>query len=212
MKTYLSISEAANYLSVCTKTLWRWDKADKLMCSRTPGGHHRIAIVKIERLLQWAPQEPQAQTTAIYSRVSSHEQKQKGDLEHQVQATEEYCLQQEYQDVQVFQDVGSGLNTGRKGLEQLCKAIECGKIKRVVITYKDRLTRFGFEYLARYFKSHGTGVEIIYHDKEITAEKELVEDLIAIVTAFSGRVHDLRSHKAQRKQNDLVQQAAVSPS
>ena len=212
MKTYLSISEAAEYLSVCTKTLRRWDKAGKLACSRTPGGHHRIAIVEIERLLQGAPQEPQVQTTAIYSRVSSHEQKQKGDLERQVQTAEEYCFRQEYQDVQVFQDVGSGLNTGRKGLERLCKAIEDGKIKRVVITYKDRLTRFGFEYLTRYFQSHGTGVEIIYHDKKTTAEKELVEDLIAIVTAFSGRVHGLRSHKALIKPNDPVQQATVSSS
>ena len=204
MNTYLSISKAAKNLGVCTKTLRRWDKAEKLRCSRTPGGHRRITIVEIERLLQGTLEGSQAQTTAIYSRVSSHEQKQKGDLERQAQAAEEYCSQHGYQDIQIFQDVGSGLNTGRKGLQQLCKAIECGKIGRVVITYKDRLTRFGFEYLTRYFQSHGTGVEVIYYDKETTAEKELVEDLIAIITAFSGRVHGLRSHKAQIKQKDLV--------
>ena len=204
MKSYLTISEAAEYLSVCTKTLRRWDKAGKLNCFRTSGGHRRIATIEIERLVQGAPEGLQTQTTAIYTRVSSHEQKQKGDLERQVQAVEQYCLQQGYQDIQVFQDVASGLNTERRGLQQLCRFIECGKIKRVVITYKDRLTRFGFEYLTRYFQSHGTEVEVLYHDKETTAEKELVEDLVAIVTAFSGRVHELRSHKTNKRIKDLI--------
>ena len=204
MKSYLTISEAAAYLNVCTKTLRRWDKAGKLNCSRTPGGHRRIAIIEIERLVQGTPGGLQTQTTAIYTRVSSHEQKQKGDLECQVQAVEQYCLQQGYQDIQVFQDVASGLNTERRGLQQLCRFIECGKIKRVVITYKDRLTRFGFEYLTRYFQSHGTEVEALYRDKETTAEKELVEDLVAIVTAFSGRVHGLRSHKTNKYIKDLI--------
>ena len=198
MKSYLTISEAAEYLSVCTKTLRRWDKTGKLNCFRTPGGHRRIAIVEIERLVQGTSGGLQTQTTAIYTRVSSHKQKQKGDLERQVQTVEQHCLQQVYQDIQVFQDAASGLNTERKGLQQLCRAIECGKIKRVVITYKDRLTRFGFEYLTGYFKSHGTNVEVIHQDKEVTPEKELVDDLIAIVTAFSGCVHGLRSHAKKR--------------
>ena len=149
MKSYLTISEAAEYLSVCTKTLRRWNKAGKFNCSRTPGGHRRIAIIEIERLIQVTPRGWQTQTTAIYTRVSSHEQKQKGDLERQIQAVEQYCLQQGYQDIQVFQEVASGLNTERKGLQQLYRFIECGRIKRVVITYKDRLTRFAFEYLTR---------------------------------------------------------------
>ena len=211
MKSYLTISEAAEYLSVCTKTLRRWDSAGKLNCFRTPGGHRRIAIVEIERLVQGTPEGLQTQTTAIYTRVSSHEQKQKGDLERQVQAVEQYCLQQGYQDIRVFQDVASGLNTERKGLQQLCQFIECGKIKRVVITYKDRLTRFGFENLTRYFQSHGTVVYILYRDKETTVEKEVVEDLIPIVTAISGRVHGLRSHKTKKSNKNLMVSPLNSP-
>jgi predicted site-specific integrase-resolvase len=69
----------------------------------------------------------------------------------------------------------------------------------VIITYKDRLTRFGYNYLARYFVSHGTEITVIEKSKECTIEEELVQDLIAIVTSFSGRVHDLRSRNARTK-------------
>lgn len=199
MKAFLSVSEAARYLSVCTKTIRRWDNAGKLSCSRTPGGHRRITIVEIQRLLGGNMPETLVKKTAIYSRVSSHEQKKKGDLARQINVAKEYCQQRCHENVVVYQDVGSGLNTNRKGIARLCKAIERGEIANVVITYEDRLTRFGFDYLAQYFASHGAVITVIEKNKECTVEEELVQDLIAIVTSFSGRVHGLRSRKARAK-------------
>ncbi|MHA2331340.1 MAG: IS607 family transposase, partial [Candidatus Hodarchaeales archaeon] len=81
----MRISEAARYLSVCTKTIRRWDAAGKLSCFRTPGGHRRIAIMEIQRLLGKNMPESLVKKTAIYSRVSSHEQKKKGDLARQIE-------------------------------------------------------------------------------------------------------------------------------
>ena len=211
MKAFLRISEAARYLSVCNKTIRRWAAAGKLSCARTPGGHRRIAIVEIHRLLGENMPDELIKKTALYCRVSSHEQKKKGDLARQIASAKEYCLRKGHDNVVIFQDVGSGLNTNRKGIDKLCKAIERDEIANVVITYHDRLTRFGFNYLERYFASHGTGITVIEKSKECTIEEELVQDLIAIVTSFSGRVHGLRSSKArakkkrQEREQDILQ-------
>ncbi|KUK04554.1 MAG: putative resolvase [Methanosarcinales archaeon] len=95
-------------------------------------------------------------------------------------------------------DVSSGLNENRKGLKQLFKLIESGEITKVVITYRDRLTCFGFHYLEQYFSSHSVEIEVIFDDEEKTPEKELVEDLLAIVTSFAGKLYGMRSHKKKR--------------
>ncbi|MHA2294938.1 MAG: IS607 family transposase [Candidatus Hodarchaeales archaeon] len=113
MKAFLRISEAARYLSACTKTIRWWDAAGKLSCFRTPGGHRRIAIVEIQRLQGENMPESLVKETTIYSRVSSHEQKKKGDLARQIEIAKEYCQQKGHENVVVFQDVGSGLNTNR---------------------------------------------------------------------------------------------------
>jgi predicted site-specific integrase-resolvase len=144
-------------------------------------------------------QTPKRQT-AIYARVSSHEQKKKGDLARQVQVAQDWYQQEGGDTVpRVFTDVGSGLNTTRRGLKQLCQAIEAGNIHRVLVTYPDRLTRFGFHYLATYFKSHGVTIRCLQQAQAQSLQEELVQDLIAIVTSFSGRVHGLRSHKNRKR-------------
>ena len=68
----------------------------------------------------------------------------------------------------------------------------------MIITYRDRLTRFGFRYLEQYFSSHGVEIEVIFDDESKTPEKELVEDLLSIVTSFAGKLYGMRSHKKKR--------------
>jgi predicted site-specific integrase-resolvase len=135
----------------------------------------------------------------VYCRVSSHEQKAKGDLDRQVQVAVEHCESSGLGTPAVYTDVGSGLNARRGGLKRLCRAIEQGRVRRVFITYKDRLTRFGFEYLQRYFASHGASIGVIRQAATRSMHEELVDDLVAIVTSFSGRVHGLRGHRRRRK-------------
>ena len=118
MQAYVRVAEAAQYLNVCTKTIRHWDGAGILVCVRTPGNHRRIAIGDFERLIKGTKQKAKAVTTAIYCRVSSHEQKQKGDLQRHQDVGRKYCQQRRYANVKEFVDVGSGLNTGRKGLSQ----------------------------------------------------------------------------------------------
>ena len=65
----------------------------------------------------------------------------------------------------------------------------------MVVAYKDRLTRFGFEYLEYFFKQYGVLVEVVYSEEPKDAYQELVEDLLATVTSFAGKLYGIRSHK-----------------
>ena len=69
----------------------------------------------------------------------------------------------------------------------------------MVITYKDRLTRFGFEYLESFFDSFGVKITNLAAQEDKSIQEEMVEDLIAIVASFSGRIHGMRSRKKHRK-------------
>ena len=68
----------------------------------------------------------------------------------------------------------------------------------VVITYKDRLTRLGFEYLKYFFRQYGARIEAVYGEEPKDAYQELIEDLLAIVTSFAGKLYGMRSHKKRR--------------
>ena len=100
-------------------------------------------------------------------------------------------------------DVASGLNTKRKGIKRLFKIVTKGKVSEVVITYKDRLTRFGFEYLEDYFAKFGVEVTYIRKKENLSVQQEMVDDLIAIITYFSGKIHGLRAHK-NKKKNKMI--------
>jgi predicted site-specific integrase-resolvase len=142
--------------------------------------------------------------TAVYCRVSSHEQKAKGDLNRQVAVATLHCARAGFGKPVVFTDVGSGLNATRPGLARLCKQVEAGQVRTVVVSFKDRLTRFGFEYLRRYFASHGASIIVARQPATRSMQDELVEDLIAIVTSFSGRVHGMRGSHGKHVTGSIV--------
>lgn len=95
--------------------------------------------------------------------------------------------------MKIFSDVGSGLNDNRKSLNLLLKEVEQDKIDRIFITYKDRLTRFGFNYLRFICDSHNTEIVVMSDEEEYkSVEEELAEDIIAIIHSFSGKMYGLR--------------------
>lgn len=141
---------------------------------------------------------------AIYCRVSSHEQKKKGDFQRQIETTQEFCYDSTYSVDYIFKDVGSGLNTKRNGLRKLSKLIEERKINKIVIAYKDRLTRFGFDYLKNYFGSYGVKIESHNQTKRVSVQEEIVQDLIEIVTSFLGKVHGLRNHSRKKRKSKKI--------
>jgi putative resolvase len=90
----------------------------------------------------------------IYGRVSSHEQKQKGDLDRQCQRLSDYCAKKKYKVSYILKDVGSGLSDTRKSLLKLFNLVVDKKISKVIIEHKDRLTRFQFKVFEYFFNSY----------------------------------------------------------
>ena len=194
---YYTISQTGFLLGVCVTTIRRWDKKKQIKCIRTPGGHRRIHKDEIKRIIAGKKRKYNKKKRGIvtYARVSSHDQKKKGDLDRQGDKLRDYCINNNLKIVSELKDVGSGLNTKRKGINRLCKLVTKGKISDVIVNYKDRLTRFGFGYLEDFFSSYGVNITVLEEREDKSVQEEMVDDMIALITSFSGKIHGMRSHK-----------------
>ncbi|WP_415841422.1 IS607 family transposase, partial [Paenibacillus alkaliterrae] len=135
------------------------------------------------------------------ARVSSP--KQKDDLERQIENIKMYMLAKGYS-FEMISDIGSGINYNKKGLNQLLELVVSSRVEKVVVLYKDRLLRFGFELMENLCSQFGTSIEIIDHTEK-AEEQELVEDLIQIVTVFSCRLQGKRANKAKKIIKELME-------
>ncbi|MGP3703478.1 MAG: IS607 family transposase, partial [Candidatus Bathyarchaeota archaeon] len=100
--------------------------------------------------------------------------------------------------IAILEDVASGLNENRKSLNKIFDMVEKREVGVIIIAFKDRLTRFGFKYLERYFASHNVKIEVVNGEEPKEPYQELVEDLIALVSSFAGKLYGLRSHKYEK--------------
>jgi predicted site-specific integrase-resolvase len=194
---YYSIGEFAKLIGKTQQTLRNWDNSGKLKPAYITDGGHRMYSQK--QLNQVLGIEPQKRTVIGYCRVSS--QKQKDDLERQIKYVKEYMIAKGYQ-FEIITDIGSGINYNNKGLNKLIDMVTDRKVSKIVIFYKDRLVRFGFELIENICTKFGTEIEII-DNTEKTEEQEFVEDLIQIVTVFSCRLQGKRANKAKKVLREL---------
>ena len=133
--------------------------------------------------------------------VSSH--KQKDDLERQIENVKTYMYAKGYQ-FEIISDIGSGINYNKKGLNLLMDMITNSEVDKIVVLYKDRFIRFGYELIENLCEKYGTTIEIIDNTGK-TEEKELVEDLIQIVTVFSCGLQGKRADKAKKMIQELME-------
>ena len=199
----VSIGQAAKSLGVSRETLRRWEAVGKIEAERTPNGHRRYDLAKLRGIVPRPPEA--ARLTLGYARVSSHDQK--SDLLTQVALLESYCAANGWV-YEVIDDLGSGLNYNKRGLQQLIKRICSGEIGRLVLTHKDRLLRFGAELVFALCEEFGVEVVIINQsDTPLSFEEELAQDVLEIITVFSARLYGSRSHK-NRKLVKTLREAA----
>ncbi len=194
MSRLLSIKQAANQLGVSVSTLRRWDETGVLVAQRTPKGHRRYDLSKINPNLTRNKVEQQRKTIA-YARVSSHEQKP--DLQRQIEMLELYCSAQGWS-FEVISDLGSGMNYHKKGLKRLLDDILDNKIDRLVLTHKDRLLRFGAELVFALCEARQVEVVIINQGENLSFEEELAQDVLEIITVFSARLYGSPSKKNKK--------------
>lgn len=199
----VGIGKAAEELGVSRDTLRRWEAAGKIEVERTPNGHRRYDLAKLHGV---KPRPPLAgRPTLGYARVSS--QDQRDDLIRQVALLESFCAANGWS-FEVIQDLGSGLNYNKKGLQQLIKRICSGQVGRLVLTHKDRLLRFGSELVFTLCEVYGAEVVIINQGEQpLSIEEELAQDVLEIITVFSARLYGSRSPK-NRKLVESLREAA----
>jgi len=197
---FVSGKEASKILGVHERTLYLWDKAKKIETIRTPGNKrlyninkyindhiptekNNINIDELEHLNE------KIKIKIIYVRVSSLSQKD--DLLRQ----KEY-MTNKFPNHTLIEDIGSGLNFNRKGLRKIIKLAISGQIEELVVAYKDRLTRFGFELIEDLIKEYSNGrILVLNQNKKIEPEEELIKDMLQIMNIFVAKMNGLRKYK-----------------
>jgi putative resolvase len=184
---YVPPRVAATRLGVSTKTLERWLAEGKIEGIFTQGGQRRYNLDSIIPVRGGNPTDSRA--TLLYARVSSRSQK--SDLEQQVK-----FLKSRYPDAEIITDFGCGLNFKRKGLQTLLDRVLSNTCKLIIVAHKDRLCRFGFDLIAWLCTRQQTEI-LVLDQKNLSPEREMVEDILAIVHVFSCRLLYLRKYKKQ---------------
>ena len=206
LEEHYPLRKAAEILGIHPITLRRWEKEGKIRCVRTPSGQRRFPRSEVLRLL--GGEAPSGTRAVIYARVSSAKQAGAGNLERQKKRLEEYCRDKGYQVVAAIAEQGSGLNEKRKGLARLFRMAREGKMDLVIIEFRDRLARFGFSYIERYFNAFGVRIEIVNREEPKSLHEELVQDMLFILTVFSAKLYGSRSREFRKKVKEAMLDAS----
>ena len=196
----MTIGKASKALGLSIGHMRKLDRDGVLVPNKSPAGTRYYTQEQLDEYIR----RPKRRPTRIvigYCRVSSS--KQKDDLSRQVENIRNY-LSAQGKPFEIIQDIGSGINYSKPGLQQLIRRITAGEVDKVVVFYKDRLLRFGYEILEYVASLYGTSIEVIDNTPK-EEQQELVEDLVQIITVFSCRLQGKRANKARKVVKELVQ-------
>ena len=172
--------------NVTNKTVWNWIRKEKVQIDRTETGRVRIVF-----------DENHEKKIAVYARVNSSENK--SNLQSQTERLISFCNAKGNKVSRIEMEVSSGLNDKRKKLENL---LIDHSIDLIVVEHKDRLARFGVNYIKKLLNAQGRDIEIV---NEVVENKEdLIQDFVSIITSFCARVYGLR--RSRRKTEQLIKE------
>ena len=205
-KAMYRTGEAAKYLGVSRQTVQRWIHIGKLSAHRIRNEYRDTVQVPREELIRMLQERHMLapapmRRSVYYARVSSYGQKEKGDLDRQILLITELASGCGAFDPLIIKDTGSGLNPKRKGLLRMMDMARKGEIAAIYVANRDRLTRFGFEYLKAYFDLCGVEIVVLAEETEKTPQLELVDDLMSLLASFSGKLYGMRSRDRKRLRN-----------
>ena len=185
---YLSSKTVSKKLGVTAQTLRNWDREGKLKPAYVKSNGYRY--YSLDDILSFTQERKTKKEIKVigYARVSSN--KQSDELTRQVENLNK-ILKEKYTDFEIISDIGSGINYTNPGLKKLIELINKKEVDLIVVLYKDRLVRFGFELIEYFAKLNNVKIEIL-DNNEKPQETELVEDLVQIITAFSCIIQGTR--------------------
>lgn len=185
------ISEYAKLNHVQYRTVWNWIKQGKVKIERTETG--RVLIV-VDKPINDS-------IVVIYARVSSSENKD--NLERQAQRLIDYANAKGYKVEKVVKEVGSGLNDNRPKLQSI---LADKSINLILVEHKDRLTRFGFNYIQTLLANSNRAVEVVNNLEN--PKEDLIADFTSVITSFCARIYGQR--RSKRKTEKLIKELEQS--
>ncbi|MFJ5758587.1 IS607 family transposase [Neobacillus sp. NPDC093182] len=181
MSIFLSQKQAREFLNITRTTILRWEEQGKIKVYKTSGGHRRYLKSDLEKIIGMDAVESEIKSTSIcviYARVSTKKQEITGNLDRQVGRFTSFALDSRMSISHVIKEVASGINENRKGIKSLLSIIDKEPIQYLVIEYKDRLARFGYNYLEAYCRSHGVEIITIEQQEKKELNEEMVEEVL----------------------------------
>ena len=202
---YYSSKDVTKILGVTAQTLRNWDKEGKLKPSYTKSNGYRYYSEDVILSYTQERKTKKDVNVVLYARVSS--KKQQDDLERQISNLKEYA-KDKYEKYDVISDIGSGINYENPGLKKLIEMINKKQVDVIVVLYKDRLLRYGFELVEYFAKLNNVKIEVI--DKiDKNQDQELVEDLVQIITVFSCKLQGKRKKKNKEIKQKTIDEIKV---
>jgi predicted site-specific integrase-resolvase len=183
---YITPKEASKILGVHWQTLRNWDRNGLISTIRSQGGKRFYNIKKY--IMDNNLEESEPKKKICYCRVSS--QNQKSDLDNQVQ-----FMKEKYPNHEIIMDIASGLNFNRVGFNKIIKLALNKELEEVVVAYKDRLARFGFELIEMVIKEASSAQIIVLYNNDDSPQEELTKDLVSIINVFSAKLNGMRKYK-----------------
>ena len=211
-KDFYKPGEIAEFLNVKTRTIQNYCIRGILPERITGTGRrlipHEGLVEYLEKNKLIYDDTQKNKKDILYARVSTDKQKQRGDLDRQIEKLKLYIVDKNPQNLEVITDIASGLNDNRKGMNQLINLILEGKVNRLIIAYKDRLTRFGYNYIKQICEKHNTTIIIVSSEKkdetiEEEFAEELAEDIISIIHSTNGKLYKMRKKVKKELDKEL---------
>ena len=206
VKEYYKTGELAKMIGKQTRTVQSYCIRGDINSIIIPSGKRIISRDEVIKYLRSSNllYEDDNKIDLIYARVSTNKQKNRGDLDRQIDYITREIIARNPKNLKVFSEVGSGLNDDRKELRKLLDMVMNDKVDRIFILYKDRLTRFGFNYLEQICNKFGTKIIVVSEEiHENSIQEELAEDIISIVHSFSGELYGMRNKIKEKLDKEL---------
>jgi predicted site-specific integrase-resolvase len=186
---YLTPREVQEKFGYHPKTLSRWADEGLIQYTKSPGGHRRYLLSSLEKV---AEKPFYTREVILYVRVSTHSQKE--DMKSQ----REYVISY-YPQCKCVSDIGSGLNFKRKRFIELMERVAAHEVKKIVVAHKDRLCRFGFDFVEWFCNLNECQIEVLNNSYK-SPHQELMDDFMAVMHCFSSKLYFLRTYEKKIKE------------